>query len=255
MKDEERLRRAAGIPARILSETDSTNLRLKEAAREGSVRAPFLLLAHSQTGGRGRLGRAFLSPRGGLYMSLLLPMPKSPLPLTVFAAVAVCRAIEETASLSPRIKWVNDLFWNGKKICGILAEGLSDQAVVGIGVNLKTPENGFPGVPIAGALDCGADPIALAGCIARHLLALLSGPREAEALAFYRSRMMLTGETIRYTENGLKKNALVLGVDERGGLMVRDTDGAQAILRAGEVTVGSDQPFSSPDALENRHPQ
>ena len=255
MTDEERLQKAAGMPARILAETDSTNLRLKEAARRGSLQAPCLLLAHSQTGGRGRLGRTFLSPRGGLYMSLLLPMPASPLPLTVFAAVAVCRAIEETADLSPQIKWVNDLFWRGKKICGILAEGLDGQAVVGIGVNLKTPANGFPGVPIAGALDREIDKIDLAGRIARHLVALLFPPREAEALAFYRSRMMLLGQNIRYTENGVKKNALVLGVDDRGGLLVQNEDGTKAALRSGEVSLGSGQLFSSPDALENRQPQ
>ena len=128
---EEAIRRALGskwerIPVRLLSETDSTNLRLKEWFREGQIAPPYLLTADSQTAGRGRLGRRFVSPPGtGLYMSLLASPPSGTDCglITILAAVAVCRAIEEMTDLRPRIKWVIDLFVRGKKVCGILAEG------------------------------------------------------------------------------------------------------------------------------------
>ena len=141
------------LPVTLFDVTDSTNLRLKEMCRSGDKRLQ-LLCADHQTAGRGRLGRSFLSPeKTGVYMSLLLPLPKDDLPLTIRAAVAVCRAVEEVTGKHLLIKWVNDLFLNRKKVCGILAEGVEDMAVLGIGLNVKMPRGGFPGVPVAGALD------------------------------------------------------------------------------------------------------
>lgn len=255
MNPQEKLEKLSGIPAMVLQKTDSTNLRLKEAARAGKITAPFMLVASAQTQGRGRLGRSFLSPEGGLYMSLLLPLSRGKLPLTVIAAVAVCRAIEEMTPCSPRVKWVNDLFWKGKKICGILAEGVEQGAVLGIGINLKTPEGGFPGVPVAGALDCDTDSIALAARIARTLTELLDEEDESGILRDYRERMLLIGKTVSYTQNGQQKNARVLGVDEAGGLTVENAEGEKETLRTGEVSLGSDQLSAFGDDLENRQPQ
>ena len=136
-----------GVDVRVFREVDSTNLRLKEAARAGMASAPCLLIADSQTAGRGRLGRTFVSPPGaGLYMSLLCAPPAGTGSggVTILAAVAVCRAIEELTGLSPKIKWVNDLFLGGKKVCGILAEGLEAGVILGIGVNLISPPGGYP---------------------------------------------------------------------------------------------------------------
>ena len=247
MRTDEALSRRLGIPVLRAEETDSTNLRLKEAYRAGTLTPPCLLIAERQTMGRGRLGRSFLSPAGGLYMSLLLSMTQKP--VTVLAAAAVCGAAEDATGRSLRIKWVNDLFLNGKKVCGILAEGLENAVVLGIGLNLKTPKEGFPGVPIAGALETDVPPEALAEGITRRLLALLAAPDDTEALNAYRSRMMLTGLDIHYEKNGQTKSALVLGVDDAGGLMVMGEDGRTETLRSGEVTLSSDQ------FLENRQPQ
>ena len=114
--------RWADVPVQALSETDSTNTRLKEWAREGRIAAPYVLTADSQTAGRGRLGRRFVSPPGtGLYMSILVVPPENTDAgkITVLAAVAVCRAIHGLTGLQPKIKWVNDLFLRGKKVCGI----------------------------------------------------------------------------------------------------------------------------------------
>lgn len=233
----------AGMPVLCLGQIDSTNLQMKALARRGEIEAPFLLTADSQTAGRGRLGRAFLSPaEDGLYMSVLLRLrPEARLPVTILAATAVCRAVEEACGLAPRVKWVNDLFLRGRKICGILAEGLGEQAVVGIGLNLRTPPGGYPGVPIAGALDCAVSREEMAGRITANLLSAQALPEE-ESLAAYRSRMPLVGREIRYVQNGQEKNARVTGVDASGGLMVLGESGPE-VLRCGEISLGS-QAFS-----------
>lgn len=124
-----------------VAETASTNSDLKEAARLGAPIGSALLAAR-QSGGRGRMDRAFSSGEGGLYLSLLLPLesPAAAGLLTTFAAVAVARAIEGIFDVEIKIKWVNDLLVGGKKVCGILAEGVATEwgyrAVLGIGVNL-----------------------------------------------------------------------------------------------------------------------
>lgn len=232
----------AGVSVQALDETDSTNLRLKEAARAGRVAPPFLLTADSQTAGRGRLGRTFVSPPGtGLYMSLLVaPPPQAESGhITLLAAVAVCRAIEETAGLSPKIKWVNDLFLNGGKICGILAERIDEGVVVGVGVNLRTPPGGFPPeAGPAGALDAPVDRGELAGLIARYLLDGMENPGDPAILDAYRARMPLVGKTVLYTQSGQQKAARVTGVAPDGGLMIEDENGP-SVLRSGEVSLGS----------------
>lgn len=247
MNGEEKIRAAlgleiSGLSIHLLKETDSTNLQLKAGAREGIYSAPCLMLADSQTAGRGRLGRCFISPAGtGLYMSILC-RPEGqwdPGKITILAAVSVCRAIEEEAGLRPQIKWVNDLFLRGRKICGILAEGAGDQVIVGIGINLRTPPGGFPmEAGIAGALDGAADRFSLAGKITGHFLSGMQHLSDPAIIRAYRERMFLMGKEIQYMQNGQQKNARVTGVDDAGGLMIQDAEG-EKILRTGEVTIGS----------------
>lgn len=239
MLNREKILTALGkaFPVTCLDVTDSTNQRLKEICRGGD-RRPQLLCADAQTAGRGRLGRSFLSPeKTGVYMSLLLPLPEGELPLTIRAGAAVCRAVEETCRLHLSIKWVNDLFLSGKKVCGILAEGVEGMAVLGIGLNVTLPKDGFPGVPIAGALQTDIPREILIGRIAFHVLHALQEAPDS-VLSLYRERMLLRGKEITYRQNGQEKNARVLGVDDRGGLMVEGAWGKQT-LRTGEVTIGS----------------
>lgn len=104
----------------FLEESPSTNLEAKKiaaTAREGTV-----IFARRQLSGRGRIGRSFESPEGGIYMTMLV-RPTDPVCLTMAAAVAVRRAMVDKLNLDPAIKWVNDIYWEGKKVCGILAEG------------------------------------------------------------------------------------------------------------------------------------
>ena len=227
------------LPLEVLQATDSTNRRLKEAARDG-LRAPFLLIADTQSAGRGRLGRQFVSPPGtGLYLSMLLPMPEQDaLPPTVTAAAAVARASWLTCGMQVKIKWVNDLFLRGKKVCGILAESAAGQIVLGIGVNVRTPPGGFPGLPIAGALDAQVSRGFLAGRVAACMLDALKAPQE-EILTAYRENMLLLRKSVTFVQNGMEKTALATGIDAQGGLIVT-CDGRETVLRCGEVSLHSD---------------
>ena len=132
----------------VLKEVDSTNTYLKNAAEKGEKDGS-VIIAETQTAGRGRIGRNFYSDKGGLYMSILIrpdmPTERS-LFITTGTAVAVSKAIEKTSGKSVGIKWVNDIFIGGKKVCGILTEGTSNfetgqlqYAVVGIGINVTEP--------------------------------------------------------------------------------------------------------------------
>ena len=138
---------------KIFDELDSTNNYLKKLGSKGEKENQ-LVIALSQTGGRGRMGRSFYSPNGtGIYFSLLLHpefSAEKSLLLTVMAAVSVAETIMKYNSNDVKIKWVNDIYIDGKKVCGILTEGSInadkklDYAIVGIGINLIAPENGFP---------------------------------------------------------------------------------------------------------------
>ena len=156
--------KAASYNIIVLKTVNSTNSYTKELAK-GNASHETVVIADKQTDGRGRLGREFFSPEGtGIYMSVLLK-PESlaldPSLLTVAAGVAVCRTINSISKNTPSIKWVNDIFFGGKKVCGILAESTTDSKtgtinniIVGIGLNVTTPSNVFPGKlgEIAGSL-------------------------------------------------------------------------------------------------------
>ena len=126
-----------------LDEVDSTNNYAKELLVEENASRPIAIIANSQTCGRGRLGKSFASPKdAGVYLSVVMesPIPTDDLPVvTMASAVSVRRAIKNITGEDPQIKWVNDLFLRGKKICGILVEGRAkttiDNIIIGIGVN------------------------------------------------------------------------------------------------------------------------
>jgi len=170
-----------GIGHKILAleQTDSTNEQAKTLLKTGAAHGT-VVVADSQTAGKGQKGRSFFSPpASGLYLSVIVRSlaPDDAALLTATAAVAVCRAIESMAAVTMQIKWVNDLMIHGKKIAGILTEGqISDgtvDAVVGIGINVRHVD--FPDElkSIAGTLeDAAGAPIdreALLAAIFREL--------------------------------------------------------------------------------------
>ena len=228
-----------GIPCRHETEIASTNRALTEALRAGeTLPMPFCLVADRQTRGRGRMTRTFVSPEGGLYMSLLLPVQNDwqKAQMTPPAAVAVCRALEELGVAGTQIKWVNDVYLGGRKICGILCEGVPGGVVIGIGVNLKTPPGGFP--PEAGPAGAVDHPAVTRDLLLEKLLyhlpraiCLKNGEREA-----YRSRSLLTGKQVTAQAGEQVFLGTVRDIDEDFGLVLEDEKGACVTLRSGEVT-------------------
>ncbi len=231
----------------------STNTVLKQAAEHGGKEGR-VLIAEQQTAGKGRLGRTFSSPRGtGLYMSILL-RPKfsaeESLFITTAAAVAVTKAIEKVSGRRAMIKWVNDVYLDGYKICGILTEasidfetkGL-DYAVLGIGVNIREPEGGFPGGlrEIAGAIYREKPPQGFrAGLAAEILNCFFDYYENLEDHSFlqeYRSRSLLTGKAIKFVRGNELWTGTVLDIDEKARLIVRLENGEKAAFSAGEVMI------------------
>lgn len=235
-------------------ETDSTNAVIKRLAEDGAKEGT-VAVSLSQTAGRGRLGRSFYSPPSGIYLSLLL-RPKfslqQSLMLTVAAAVAVCNAIEKNSGFECQIKWVNDVYINGKKVCGILTEGAIEAetgslkyAVVGVGINLTAPKGGFP-KDIADRADTVFKTDEIRAEIAASVSAdALNGffeyYREIDKKQFmceYRKRSYLDGKTVTVEQDGKVVTALVLGIDENGGLIVKKGEKTE-LLTAGDVTIGA----------------
>ena len=214
----------------------STNDRAKELAMQGQ--AHVCVTADGQTGGRGRRGRSFRSETGcGLYLSVVLPAEEAQM-LTVRAAVAVAEAIGELTGVFPGIKWVNDLFLNGKKVCGILAEGVAGKpfAVLGIGINLK--KQTFPEELRAIASDLESETGVLVEQTAMRdaILRRLSEPVPADLLARYEKRCFVLGKRVTVFRGSETFEALAVGLDAAGGLVV-EHDGQRETLFSGEVSI------------------
>lgn len=148
MTEKKEAKRAA--PVWFTPLTGSTNTDMKSLARQGAEHGA-VLIAAEQTAGRGRMGRSFLSPKNGLYLSMLLrpDCAAERLPtLTPCAAIAVCRALERVCGIRAGIKWPNDILFDGKKLCGILTEGIAapdgTAVIIGIGLNVNTAETDLP---------------------------------------------------------------------------------------------------------------
>lgn len=236
---------------KIFPETGSTNTDMKESLKkEGEAPEGTVYLTDCQSGGRGRQGHSFYSPKGmGIYFSILTRPKESSgntLTITTHAAVAVVRAVKELYDISLSIKWVNDLFLNGKKVCGILAEGKFCRAleycIMGIGINLFTPEGGYPAEirEIAGSLfgEYQADRFSdfdrnrLMASILYHYFSLCN---VKEVLPEYRENNLVLGRRVSFSENGIEKEGVVTAITKHGELFLSLDSGASQILLSGEV--------------------
>ena len=226
------------LPATYLTETGSTNDDLKAAAKDGAPDFT-LLFAGRQRGGRGREGRSFHSPQG-LYMSILLSAAGAYAAyVTHIAAIAVALAIREVTGEDARVKWVNDVYVRGKKVCGILAENVATSSgrriVLGIGVNADTPEESIPEELRAVAGTIRADHSDLAAAILRHLLRRIEHFSLEEVRREYRELSFLVGSRVSVVKEEGSRMAAVLGLSDSLGLDVMYDDGSREELIAGEV--------------------
>ena len=257
---------------KIYDSLGSTNTTAKELAFSGAKNGT-IILAERQTAGRGRYNRSFYSPEGcGVYMSIILRPEQAlrdiPVPtlVTAYAAVAICKAIETTTSIRPQIKWVNDIFVDNKKVCGILTEAVTANSavpqciIVGAGINFTEPKGGFPNdlKDIAGALFNNDDKnidknndrdipfITMTVTRARLAAEIINNILEYDIfdesfnseslLNDYKKRLMTLGGTITVkTANTPPYNALAVDIDAQGRLIVEKEDGEIVKLAFGEI--------------------
>ena len=254
----------------VFKTIDSTNTeakrRLNSSSRAESLHGTVLFAEH-QSAGRGRFSRSFYSPRGaGLYFSLIfcpsIPArtereePSSDL-YTAISATVICRCLK-ALGFAPQIKWVNDIYLNGKKICGILSEGIIDMetssvqaVIIGIGLNVK--ESNFPpelknkagslfteaGSSFSEAEAPSLNRNVLASSIISSLIEALYGLHSQNTLMEeYKSLSLLTGKKVRVLPfAGIPYQALVLGISDLGHLIIETDDGKKDELISGEVSL------------------
>lgn len=234
----------------VFKTIDSTNLELKRRSNEEEG---LIIAASEQTGGMGRLGRRFSSPSGtGIYFSILLKpaIDNSEITLlTTIAALSVCEAIEKCTDKIPKIKWVNDVFIDGKKVNGTLTQAsfsvenlTPEYVIVGIGINVYEPTAGFPEEikDIAGAV---LDNVT--GDMKNRLLAEVLNSyfhyyrhfSDKKFVEEYKRRSLVIGKTVSVVTPDSTKRAKVLDIDDMCRLLVSYEDGSSEALSTGEISI------------------
>ena len=246
-----------GNQLKILPSVHSTNKYLKEADSENNENG-FVVIANEQTQGRGRRSREFVSARDeGVYLSMLLKLNGRQHDirlLTICAAVAVSKSIESICKLNAEIKWVNDIYCNGKKICGILTEAsLSgelqelDTVIIGIGINTGNvpfeikefatsvlEENGMRGI----RNDLIAE---LLNQFESVYLDYTEKGKAHEIIKHYESKLFIKGKQVIVVNHDNEYAATVLGVDSTGALIVENDNGDSEHITTGEIKLKYDK--------------
>ena len=228
-----------GAPLYCYESLGSTNDEAKRLARAGAPHGT-AVTARRQTAGKGRLGRSFYSPAdAGMYVSVVL-RPQ----------MAAARAIERVSGVEVKIKWVNDLYFTGKKLCGILSEaslsadGRPEFIIVGIGVNL-TRESFPPQLQeiTTSILESGGRPVTpqvLLEETVRELLGVCGQLEERSFLSEYRARSCVIGKQVRLVGGGNDCMVYALGIDDNAHLVVQSPKGECFTVGSGEISIKGD---------------
>ncbi len=240
------LPRDTHIKISVHERIDSTNEEAKRLAI-GGERDLCLIVAHEQSAGRGRRGHTFYSPaHTGAYFTLLFTSEEgmaSVTSLTSGTAVAVMRAIRRVCGVQTGIKWVNDLFLDGRKVCGILAESVPMEGngrayLIGIGINLST--EAFPEEldGIAGSLSCATDRRAeLIAATVEELLPMLRDPSDHAWLADYRTYSTVLGKRMAWEHAEKVYVGVAEELDAEGALMLATDEGERIRISTGSITL------------------
>lgn len=239
---------------RVYKTIDSTNQEAKKLLMDDDIPHGTVLLSEEQTAGRGRFQRKFFSPsNNGIYMSVILrpniELSKA-IHITTSAAVSVCRAIENLTNKRPKIKWVNDIFLDEKKICGILTEasgnfesGRVENVVVGIGINFKTKEADFPDdiKDVAGSIFEGEEPNItrnqLVAEILNELLYMCDNLEDKSIMQEYKVLSFVLGKKVSFLKNNRLNKAKAVDISDEGALVVQYENGDLDYLNSGEISI------------------
>ncbi|AIQ74552.1 MULTISPECIES: biotin--[acetyl-CoA-carboxylase] ligase [Paenibacillus] len=246
--------RGQKLRVEVFKTISSTNEAVKNLASNGEAEGK-VILSEEQTAGRGRMGRKFFSPPGtGIYMSILLRPKLSATDsalLTTCAAVAVALSIESVSSKETQIKWVNDVFMEGKKVCGILTEasvslenGWLDYAVLGIGINVVLPSEGFPTdlTEIATTVISENNPYGdlrnrLVAEVLNNFMRYYEHLTDRLFLSEYKKRLISLGEPVTVIKDNEQRKATAIDIDDDCHLKVRYENGDEEYLSSGEVSI------------------
>lgn len=239
----------------VQDEVGSTNTLVKLLGKEGAPEGT-VMIADRQSGGRGRLGRSFLSPGGvGIYMTALIRPRVSPaeiMHLTCAAAVAMCDAVEAAAGIRPQVKWINDLVIGKRKLGGILTElslnpksGMVEYAVIGIGINCRQEEGDFDtairdiATSLRLAVGRNIDRNRLAAEMIRsfHKLSRELLCKKDKIMEQYARDCITIGQEIQVIRGEEVRPGTAIGIDSEGALLVRYESGETAPVSSGEVSV------------------
>jgi len=233
----------------VFESIDSTNNYAKKTASDGAEHGT-VIVADTQTAGRGRLGRSFVSPENtGLYMSIII-RPHFDLQtvslITSAVACATSEAVEKLCGVKTGIKWVNDLYMNGRKICGILTEATLDlemksldYAVIGIGVNVRKCDFGEELNKTVTSVEQETGTVIDRNVLCAEILnsteKYLDMIKSREYLSYYREREILTGHVITANAGNEKIIGKAVGIDENANLVIILDDGTERHLSSGEA--------------------
>lgn len=243
-------------PKRIkyLETVDSTNTYAKKLLLEEHEVAD-VIIANTQTAGRGRLGRSFFSPKdSGIYCSFILePFLKleNSILITVAASVAVSKAIEKITGLETSIKWINDIYIKEKKVCGILTEavtnfetGMIDKIILGVGINFNSSNDGFPEdiVNKAGALYNGnTNNITRNMLISQLIIEIdecIAKIEDTHIMEYYKSKSMVIGKFVNVLNMGKETSIRGKAVDiDKNGFLIIETESGLITLNSGEISI------------------
>ena len=233
----------------IFDTLSSTNDFAKELINTNNFQNGTTVIANSQTSGRGRFARTFFSPANtGIYFSTIL---KKTLPIkdvsliTLISAVAVCKAISKLTNLNPQIKWINDIYLNNKKICGILVENICDfnnmkskAIVAGIGINISTAN--FPKDIQDKAGSIMADELSRNKLIAEvinNFFDLSENVYNKEIIKEYKSLSLVLNKEISYSKDNKTYTATAIDINDAGNLVVKDSNNNISLLDCCEISI------------------
>lgn len=242
----------------VLNSSESTMKDAKLAAINGEPDNT-LIVADIQEAPKGRFGRPFFSKAGsGIYMSMLLRPNQNfeeMAQYTVIMAVAIARAMDNLTPVQTKIKWVNDIYINGKKVCGILSEAMSDvesgqisNVIIGMGINFSLKQNEFPKElrEKATSLFPEDEPIItrneLIGEIWNQFYAILNQLPEQSFLEEYRQKSFVLGKTVSFTQSGIDYKGIATAINDHGELVVQLQDKKEKVLSSGEISLNSINP-------------
>jgi len=246
----------SSITVDFFNSVDSTN---NVAKRKNffSNEKYYLAVSREQTDGKGRMGRSFFSPKDkGIYMSLAIKLNMhidKITKLTTATSVFVVKALKEVVGIDTQIKWINDIYYDDKKVCGILTEsindvetGIIDTIIVGIGINLYPCNNdilpvdikNMVGTILKGNNEClDFDRNELVANIINQILSNIYSINDFGLRDIYKKHSLILNENIVYTINGEERLGIAIDIDENGGLLIKNDCGEIITLSSGEISV------------------